>query len=179
VFDALAPAAAAADFTLEYLFDPVRSARMVEQKALDTSLPGLSDVIGRVREATFGTSARDGYEVEVKRVVERAFVDRLMTLAGTAPMPQVRAEAQYGLRQIAEQVSRGMDGGDAAEQAHEQLLVSDIGRFLERPHEPIESPSGLGMPPGDPIGDPGMTWLGGAPSGTPFVDLSCEWDRWW
>jgi len=178
VFDALAPAAAAADFTLEYLFDPDRTARMVEQKALDPSLPGLFDVIGRVRDGTFGAPAQDGYEAAVKRVVERAFVDHLMSLAGTAPMPQVRAEAQYGLRQIAEQLSRGMDGGNAADQAHEQMLVSDIGRFLERPHEPIASPRALDMPPGDPIGDPGMLWLKTSASGTPQVDLTCEWDLW-
>ena len=70
-----------------------------------------------------------------------------------------------------------MDGADAPQQAHAQLLMSDIGRFLERPQAPIETPARPDMPPGDPIGDPGMRWLGG--SGTPRVDLSCAWDRWW
>lgn len=177
VFDALAPAAAAADFTLEYLFDPERSARLVMQKAVDPTLPGLGDVIGRVREATFDARTSDDYEAAVKRVVERAFVDRLITLAGTAPMTQVRAEAQLGLQQIAEELSRAASDADDAERAHEQLLVSDIGRFLSRPEAPLEEPAAPAMPPGDPIGDPGMTWLGAA--GTPQVDLSCEWDRWW
>jgi hypothetical protein len=121
----------------------------------------------------------DGYEAAVKRVVERALVDRLMTLAGTASMAQVRAEAQYGLQEIAERVGRTMDQGEASERAHEQLLVSDIGRFLARAQTPVEMPAAPGMPPGDPIGDPGITWLAGAASRTPQVDLSCEWDGWW
>lgn len=181
VFDALAPAEAAADFTLQYLFDPERSARMVEQNALDPNLPGLTDVIEKVRSATFGARTGDAYEAAVKRVVERTLVDRLMSLAGSAPMPQVRAEAQAGLQRIASQLSGSMEGADAREQAHAQLLMSDIGRFLERPHAPVETPAAPDMPPGDPIGDPGMRWLTNGQVGNGIIvpDLSCSWEHWW
>ena len=187
VFDAVAPATAAASFTLEYLFDPARSARMVEQKALDPSLPGLLDVIEQVRQATFGASPADGYEAAVNRAVEQVFVDRLMSLAGSAPMPQVRAEAQYELEQMAVQLAQATDGAAPEDRAHLRLLTSEIGRFLERPHAPVAEPGAPDMPPGDPIGEPGIDWLGrygwsGATmpgAGTPQVDLSCDWDRWW
>jgi hypothetical protein len=187
VFDAVAPATAAASFTLEYLFDPARSARMVEQKALDPSLPGLMDVIERVRQATFGATPGDGYEAAVNRAVEEVFVDRLMALAGSAPMPQVRAESQYELEQIGVQLAQASDGAGPEDRAHYRLLTSEIGRFLQRPQAPVAEPDAPAMPPGDPIGDPGMQWLRGygaaarfdAWTGTPQVDLSCDWDPWW
>jgi hypothetical protein len=187
VFDAVAPATAAASFTLEYLFDPARSARMVEQKALDPSLPGLMDVIEQVRQATFGAAPADGYEAAVNRAVEQVFVERLMSLAGGAPMPQVRAEAQYELEQMAVQLAQATDGAEPADRAHYRLLTSAIGRFLERPHTPVAAPDAPDMPPGDPIGDSGLDWLGrwgwsrsGMPAtGAPQVDLGCGWDPWW
>ncbi|MGD8319119.1 MAG: zinc-dependent metalloprotease [Gemmatimonadota bacterium] len=186
VFDVVSPATAAASFTMEYLFDPQRSARMVEQKALDSSLPGLTDVMEEVRGGIFGVRTADGYEAEVNRAVQRVFVDRIMWLAGHDPMAQVRAEAQHELQQLAVWLSRAADDADTAYTAHYQLLASDIGRFLDRPHVEVPSPGAPNMPPGDPIGDPGMDWLDGygwrAPTpvpGTPQVDLTCPWDRWW
>jgi hypothetical protein len=64
------------------------------------------------------------------------------------------------------------------------MLASDIKRFLDRPHAPIAQPASPDMPPGDPIGEPGMDWLGGqgwlpVPPGTPQVNISCDWDTWW
>src|SRR5699024_1273815 len=50
-FDAVSPAAAAAGMTLSLLLDPERAARLVQQHALDPSLPGLLDVLERTRDA--------------------------------------------------------------------------------------------------------------------------------
>ncbi len=185
VFDAVSPATTSARFTFQYLFDPARSARMVEQKALDPNLPGLEDIIEQVRKATFGTTTSDGYEAAVERAVQTAFVSQLMSLAGTAPMGQVRAIASYELGQIAGWLDGAAPEADTADKAHYGMLSSDIRRFLDRPHAAIAAPNAPDMPPGDPIGEPGMSWLGGqgwmsmvAP-GTPQVNLSCSWDSWW
>src|SRR5690606_6747935 len=51
VFDAVSPAASAADMTLSLLLDAQRAARLVQQKALDTSLPGLEDVLASITNA--------------------------------------------------------------------------------------------------------------------------------
>ncbi len=53
VFDAVAPAASATDMILSFLFHPERAARLVQQKALQPDLPGLTEVIDRVVENTF------------------------------------------------------------------------------------------------------------------------------
>ncbi len=165
VFDAIAPARAAAEATLSALFEPARAARMIQQRALDPSLPGLEQVIERVREATFGAQTVGGYEAEVSRTVERTVVERLMALAGRAPMAQVRAVASYQLEDIAVSVAEASVSANPADRAHYLSLAADIGRFLERPWEPVPMPGAPDMPPGSPIGDPGMMW----------ADLSCPW----
>ncbi|MDZ7781154.1 MAG: zinc-dependent metalloprotease [Gemmatimonadota bacterium] len=167
VFDAIAPARAAAEATLRFLFHPERAARMIQQRAFDTTLPGLEQVIARVREATFGARPVDNYEAEIVRAVERAFVERLISLAAEAPMAQVRAITSYQLEEIAVEVAEASVNANPADRAHNLTLAADISRFLERPYEPVETPSAPDMPPGSPIGDGGMSW----------TDLSCPWGR--
>jgi hypothetical protein len=160
VFDAVAPAASAADMTLSFLFHPERAARMVQQKALQPDLPGLRDVIDRVVENIFGIRFRDGYEIEVNRGVERVLVDRLMMLAAQAPMAQVRAESTMALKLLRQRVMSGSGTPELAQDAHYDLLCEDIRRFLERPHQPVTAPMAGSAPPGSPIGDPGLSWVG-------------------
>jgi hypothetical protein len=159
VFDAVAPATAAADMTLSFLFHPERAARMIEQTALYPDLPGLSDILARYTDALFGPAYSDPYEAEINRAVERVYVDRVMALAGGAPMAQVRAVATHALVRLRDRLADDMEGADDANQAHDLLLVQDMDRFLNRPHEPIATPSAPATPPGSPIGDPGMGWL--------------------
>jgi hypothetical protein len=179
VFDAVSPATAAADATLQFLLQPQRAARMVEQKALYPDLPGLSDVLERVREGTFGVTPANSYQAEVNRAVERAYVHRLVMLAGQAPMSQVRAEAQAELDDLAVWLAQASDDASAADRAHYRLLAADIGRFKERPYEVVPTPDAPSMPPGSPIGDPALDWLrsGWAVDTTPALasDLSCDW----
>ena len=151
VFDAVSPAASAADMSLGLLFDPQRAARLVEQHALDPSLPDLSEVLQRTSTAVFASAGPDPYRQAIARAVQRSMVERLMDLAATATMPQVRAEASLRLRWIRGQLTAG--GSNLSRAAHEQLLVDDITRFLDRPWEPRERRDPLTVPPGAPIGD--------------------------
>jgi hypothetical protein len=162
VFDAVAPATAAADATLGFLFQPERAARMVQQAALDPSLPGLDEVIARVSDETFSLEPADAYEAEINRAVERVLVEKLMSLAATSPVSQVRAIAHYSLSELAVSVTQRSDDVEDLERAHYRLLASDIGRFMERDYESGSTGTALAMPPGSPIGDPGMDWLGGS-----------------
>src|SRR5262249_23736419 len=126
-FDAISPATTAADVTLGLGPELDRAARMVEQHALDSSLPGLEEVIDALAKATFDAPTASPYEAEIRRAEERVLVDRLTWLAMAAPMPQVRAVASLKLSQVA---ARGVSGNEA-EQAHHMLMVADIKRFLE------------------------------------------------
>jgi hypothetical protein len=157
-FDPISPAAIAADVTIGFTLQPDRAARMVAQHALDPTLPGLTDVIDALRTATFKAAVATPYEQEIRRATARALVERLIWLAGGAPMPEVRAEATEALTQI----SRiGLPSG--TDTAATQLLAADIKRFLERPMEPIRTPATLDAPPGAPIGDEPLDWLASPP----------------
>lgn len=183
VFDAIAPASAAASATLNFLFHPERAARMVQQAVLDPSLPGLDHVIERVRDGTFGLVPATSYEAEIGRAVERLFVERLMALAGGSPVGQVRAVATWELEETARWLSQEANdaAADDGDLAHYLLLSTDISRFLSRPHATVETPSAPTMPPGSPIGMAPLQWLRPGVSGaegvalTPQLILRCEW----
>ena len=79
----------------------------------------------------------------MNRAVARGLVDRLMTLAGDAPMPQVRAVATSRLRRIAARLKAVVAPTDA-QAAHGQLVQTDIARFLARPYPQAKPDSGDG-----------------------------------
>ncbi|MDX1674188.1 MAG: zinc-dependent metalloprotease [Longimicrobiales bacterium] len=149
-FDPIAPATAAARMTVAMILNPERAARLVEQAALAPGLPTFADVLNRLEAATVGASATDSYEAAIKRQVEDVVVRQLIALAGTAPMPQVRALATDRLRRIGERVALRED--DIADRAHGAYLAAEIRRFLQRPAEPQPAPGPLDPPPGSPIG---------------------------
>jgi hypothetical protein len=156
-FDAVSPAVVAADLTVSQLLDPERAARLVEQKALDPTLPGLDDVLERLVTAAAKPSARSPYEAEIARAVERVVAERLMALAGTARMPQVRALASDALQTLARPAASASAG--RLEAAHAALLAQDIRRFLERPADSAASPAIPVAPPGPPLGEPALAYL--------------------
>jgi len=159
-FDPIAPASIAADVTIGFLLQPDRAARMVAQHAVDPSLPGLGDVLDQLRKATFGAAAATPNEQEIRRAEGRALVERLMWLAGGAPMPQVRAIASETLKKLE---NPGINGFVPDDAPFIGLLVADIERFLTRPMEPVKTPSTYDAPPGAPIGEAPLDWLA-APS---------------
>ncbi|HEX8395586.1 MAG TPA: zinc-dependent metalloprotease [Longimicrobium sp.] len=150
-FDALTPAVAAADLTVGMILNPERAARLVEQGALDRSLPSLEWTLNELVERTFRPQPDDAYLQEIDRAVERVVVDRLMLLAENAPMPQVRAIAQQSLMQIRLRYGYAEVPSTPAT-AHRALLASDITRFLERPYQPQQRIAVPDAPPGQPIG---------------------------
>ena len=160
-FDPISPASIAADVTIGFVLQPDRAARMVAQHAVDPALPGLSDVIEILRKATFNAAAATPYEEEIRRAEARVLVERLIWLGGGAPMPEVRAEASAALANIENGFPMGLSG--ASNVAAQQLFAADIKRFLERPMEPVRTPSTYDAPPGAPIGDYPNDWLA-APS---------------
>ena len=150
VFDAISPGVATADMVLRLLLDPSRAARLVQQHALRPGQPGLAMVLGRVVEATFDLRSGSPYEAEVARAIQRVVLDRLMSLAASAPMSQVRAQATATLAKLAARAPP--PGATEADSMARELFAADIGRFLERPYDPTKVPGAPRLPPGSPIG---------------------------
>jgi hypothetical protein len=158
VFDAVAPAAAAADVTLQFLLQDERAARLVEQKAMDPGQPGLTDVLDQLWITLFDQEPADAYAAEVNRAVQRVYIDRLMGLAESADMPQVRALATFELQQVTDHLEE-RNPQDRATAAHTFLIANDVRRYLNRPMETGSTPGVPGAPPGSPIGSDGPHWL--------------------
>jgi len=166
-FDPLTPAVVAADMTVGFMLTPDRAARLVAQKAVDATMPGLADVIDRLITAGFDAPAPSSYQAEVRRSIGQVVVTRLIDLADVSPMVQVRAIAVQKLKAI--QSRAGRPAVAAADLPTLQLIASDIDRFLKRPAEPARRIAPPGTPPGAPIGDLPWSYLIGEPE--------CDWIR--
>ena len=154
-FDAVTPAVVAAGHTVAMVLEPTRAARLVQQHTFDPSLPGLEEVLEGLLEASRGASVNTEYQAEVKRAVEGVVLARVMWLARNASMPQVRAISSASLRwSQSELLGRGQS------EAHAQMLAGDIQRFLDRPGEVVTDRVAPSAPPGSPIGEPALDWLG-------------------
>ena len=166
-FDPIMPATVAADMTVGFMLTSDRAARLVSQKAVNPSMPGLEDVISGLVQAGFDAPAASTYQAEIRRSIGQVVVSRLMDLADTAPMPQVRAIALQKLKGVRQRASAATAA--AGDLPMLQLIAGDIDRFLNRPAEPARRIAPPGTPPGAPIGDTGMQYLIG--------DSGCWWIR--
>jgi hypothetical protein len=166
-FDPIMPAAVAADMTVGFMLTNDRAARLVSQKAVNPAMPGLEDVINALVQAGFAAPAASPYQAEIRRSIGQVVVSRLMDLADTAPMPQVRAIALQKLKEVRQRASAA--GATPGDLPMLQLIASDIERFLNRPAEPARRIAPPGTPPGAPIGDNGLQYLIG--------DSGCWWIR--
>ena len=158
-FDAVTPAVVAADHTVSRVLEPSRAARLVQQHALDPSLPGLAEVLTALVDAVRPEADESPYHTELRLAAYRVLVDRIMALAEGASMPHVRALATRKLVDLrAEMAANPPPESDAA---FVQLVDRDIERFLDKPSAPYEMPGTPNAPPGAPIGEPAMDWLAG------------------
>ncbi len=173
-FDAVSPSVVATAHVVNEVLNPSRAARLLEQSALNPSLPGLGDVIGALVAVGDPAAVDTPYEAEVRRAVGRVVADGLMRLAGGAAMPQVRAVASQRLAQL-RGASEGRAGGGDAMAAHFALLARDIARFEDRPHEPWSPIVTQQAPPGAPIGTPARDWIN---AWTNWTGPLCTFEEW-
>ena len=159
VFDALAPAAVAADLSVSMLLAPERASRLVQQHALDPSLPSLAAVLERLVGEVFDVRPKDAYLAALARVVESVVVDRLFELAAVAPMTQVRALAAAQLDALESRLSSAASSSVSEDAAHYRMIVRQIAAFLERPLASQTPAPRLTPPPGGPIGMALTSWL--------------------
>jgi len=162
MFDVITPALVLADHTLRSILDNSRAARIVEQSAMDPTIPGLGEVLDELFGSVFGAGAANPYEAEISRAVEWVAVTRVIGLAGGAAMPQVRAIALKKLEDQREALEGMMASADDSDTAHYSLLSGTIERFLKDPTTAPSLPSPLAAPPGAPIGQWPQDYLAGS-----------------
>src|SRR6185436_7557988 len=116
-FDALAPAEAAAQHTLQFLFNPERAARLVEFHARDRASLGLGEAIDAILAATWKGRRDAGLRGEIQRVVDQVVLFDLIALSrNPAASPQTRAVASLALQTLRTwAAAAAARAGDAAE----------------------------------------------------------------
>ena len=145
VFDPLAPAAAAAELTLDVLFDPRRAARMNRNGS-----PGFDTLVDRVMAATWYSepAARD---FPIQRQTSLIVLNHLLRLATAdgidASVGAVALDAVLGLRERLDAAG----SGDAGSRGHRRLAVLRIDAALRDPST-VEALPVVKPPPGSPIG---------------------------
>jgi Met-zincin len=151
-FDALAPAEAAAQHTLQFLFNPERAARLVEFHARDAANPGLEDVFDAVFAATWKSPRDSGYSGEIGRVVDNVVLYDLMVLANDPKASgQVRAIALQAVEQIKDWMT-GTHPTDPAQRAHVFFGIAQIEQYQRDPTKLVLT-APAEPPDGPPIGD--------------------------
>ena len=158
-FDALAPAEAAAQHTLHFLFNAERAARLVEFHARSVESPSLEEVLDTILATTWKAQRGSGYPAEIARTVDGVVLYDLMTLgANERASNQVRAIALLKLEELrgwlaAEEASTRDEG----ERAHFHFAASQIAQFQKDPKK-VELTPPADPPDGPPIGADGDFW---------------------
>ncbi|MQF65427.1 DUF5117 domain-containing protein [SAR202 cluster bacterium AC-409-J13_OGT_754m] len=88
----------------------------------------------------------------LRRVVQRAFLDRLLNLATDSQVtPEVKSWLHYELQNL-QRILDQSQGANAEEQVHRAKARHDITHFLERPRDwTLQTTSGIIPPPGAPV----------------------------
>ena len=151
-FDALAPAEAAAQHILQFLFSPERAARLIEQHARNRDSPGLEDVLDAVIAATWKARREPGLRGEVGRVVDQVALFDLIALSRSiAASAQTRAVANLQLQALKGwAAAAAAQTRDPAERAHLAYCEQQISELQKEPRR-LEAPPSE-PPDGPPIG---------------------------
>ena len=151
-FDALAPAEAAAQHTLQFLFNPERAARLVEFHARNGENPGLQEVLDAILTATWKGPYGDGYAAQIANVVDDVALYDLMALAASDhASDEVRAIASQELHDLYAWLNAPTGGRQIADQAHVSFALRQIEQFEKDPKK-IDLTAPAEPPDGPPIG---------------------------
>src|SRR5271168_3522337 len=154
-FDALAPAEAAAQQSLQFLFDPQRAARLVEFHARNADNPTLKEVFDAILDGTWKAPHGDGYPQQIAIVVDNIALYDLMVLAGNEQAAdEVRAIASLELHQLKDWLTAQIaaaPGMNFPGRAHLFYAAQQVEQFEKDPKH-VTVPPPPPPPDGSPIG---------------------------
>jgi hypothetical protein len=154
-FDAVAPAEAAAQLIMQFLFNPLRAARLEEFHARDAANPGLTEVIDQILKSTHAAVGAPGYLGEIGRTVDTVAIYDLMQLANdTTTLPDVRAIATAKLHSYKEK--NASEFSPRAVQDEVQIYFAYVARQIdqfEKDPTKVLAAAPYEPPDGPPIGD--------------------------
>ncbi|MEO6917382.1 MAG: zinc-dependent metalloprotease [Chitinophagaceae bacterium] len=155
-FDPIAAAEAAADNTISFLLDPERAARLIEYHSRDEKQPGFMVIVDKIFEKTWKLARPVGYKGELQSVVNNLVLKNLLELAASPRTGEnVRGEAMLKIEELKDWMTAAKASATPALKANILFALSQIEAFKKDPDKFIPPPP-LEMPPGAPIGMPGL-----------------------
>ncbi len=134
-FDPMAPAEAATALTLSFVLHPQRASRLESQKAVDPSLPGLSEVVDALMDETWNTQNRggDNYQAAIRRQTASMVAQELMNLAVSEDASSAaRAMAYFKVDQLKERLAGRQTFASEQDHAQYDLHVAENRYVSER-----------------------------------------------
>jgi len=153
-FDPEGAVEAAANLTLELLFEPSRATRLVEYKDREPGLLGLDAVIEATLKATWYAPRQTGLEGLTQITVEDAALNHLLALAAsTDASEQAKAEARAEAERLKDWliIQSNAPSLPADLKAHYSAAMDKIASFEKDPTK-FKTTLTLEAPPGQPIG---------------------------
>ena len=163
-FDPMGPPEAATNLTLRLLLNPERCARLLNQKAQNPAMPGMTDLVKSLIDVTFKPLSyykgeAQTYPEAIQQMTSRRLLESLIALATDKDADgRVRAVAHDAIQHInyyyvmSHSVRLPLNHSDASQL---QWLIQ---QYEKNPQQtPVASPA-LIAPDGAPI-DPGYDWL--------------------
>ncbi|SEA12411.1 zinc-dependent metalloprotease [Microbulbifer marinus] len=152
-FDAVAMSEAAAGHTLAILLDPQRAARMGQQHARSSEIPGFDTLLDKLTSLALEADRYSGLQAVIHQRVNHIYIQRLMLLASDKNAPEsVRAKANLQLAKFQQAMGRMKLFGDDPQgySAHYYYQAQRIGAFMDGALK-VEAGDLKAMPPGSPI----------------------------
>ena len=158
-FDPLAAAEAAAGPAIASILNAERAARLIEYQARDNNQPGFLPVVDRLLARTWKAAPATGYPGALQTVVNNLTMKYLLQLAADPKAStSARGQALLAIDGLHEWLWSKVKKANASQKANLLFGLSQIERFRTDPNK-FSPPAAVDMPPGAPIGMPGMDFL--------------------
>ncbi|MEX0823439.1 MAG: zinc-dependent metalloprotease [Balneolaceae bacterium] len=158
--DPVAMAETTADQTVSLIFNPQRTARLMNQSARNNQSLSLQETADQVLNATLLADMKSGYPGAIQRAVNTSVLRGLMNLVvHENTSPDVQAVTSLILKNLQPVLSDLIElTDDFTWKAHYTHAAGKIDRFLDDPAS-FSVPSAPYTPPGSPIGSNGLHLL--------------------
>lgn len=152
-FDPLGIAEAAANMTYELIFHPARAGRLVEFSARNTDQLSLENTIDALITATWKSTRKSGYSLELQHVSENALIESLFMLGvNEQASDQVHAIVSLKLDELSTWLkSKTASANTSGGRAHMKWAANRIELYKRNPSK-FEKTGTLDPPAGSPIG---------------------------
>ncbi|MFA0809798.1 zinc-dependent metalloprotease [Microbulbifer epialgicus] len=152
-FDAVALSEAAAGHTLSILMHPQRAARMNQQSARSSEIPGFDQLLLQLTAMALDSERYSGLQAVIHQRVNHVYIQHLMLLANNKKAAEsVRAKAQIELAKFQQALGQKKLFGDDLQgySAHYYFQAKRIEAFMRGELE-VKAEDIKSMPPGSPI----------------------------